>query len=117
MQGARGSRPPDSPYANLASSAVVCQGRLKSGPLAPVEKWPTCAGLDGDSDLRREAEPVGRGRGGDGRFKSVSRGGSVMIGALCGVLRPSARWPRVIGQPISGGLAPIRASRSLPRSL
>src|SRR5215216_3954931 len=72
-----------------------CQGRSKSGPAAPVEKCPILAagGSLWQATVDAEAESVGRGRSGDGRFNSVRHlppGIPAPVNAVCG---PSPRWP------------------------
>ena len=89
-----------------------CQGRSKSGPLAPAEKWTTLMVWGeligpGLAAARLVRPPLrsgcGPGRklvglrdpGGGGQIRSISCA-SAADGALCGVLRPSASPPRRI---------------------
>lgn len=91
-----------------------CQGRPKSGPDAPVEKWTTCGGLSAclGRGERRAGEPVGRAERCLPRARRRERGVGAMVGARRGVLRASASCRWVIGQPVSALLAAGRRARS-----
>jgi len=102
--------------ARPAGRRYSCQGRLKCGPLTPVEKWTTwssAAASRGASRRRAERDAAGAvGLGGP----AVGFELALQKEALEGALRSSASAAKVIGQAISAGFAAGRESRSLPRS-
>lgn len=105
----------------------ICQGRLKTDPLAPVENGPLRAGqrpvvswsIALRAAERRGGEPGGRAgaRSAGGISRRVpDRAGAGENGRVGGRLRPSAPVPRPIGQALSARSERGRAPRSLSRS-
>ena len=90
----------------LASGIAVGKRRRRGGRARrarPERRW-SLKSLAGGSRAWRSPKRVER------RLAPGIAGG-----VSYAVLRASGRWPRVIGQAISAGLAACRASRSLPR--
>jgi hypothetical protein len=72
---------------HLIAARLPCQGRPKSGPLTPVEKWTTLSSVGGACWVCRGAEPGGRGG-------AVNRASRRSRGRRWGVLRPAERGAR-----------------------
>jgi hypothetical protein len=122
------STPPEV-CATASMEGSSCQGRSKTHPSVPVENAPPLVGRCGrverldDRPLwaavsAAEASPEGEPERRSPRVAVAGRGllrVGARVGARRGVLRLSARAPRVFGQAISAAWAPGRAPRSLSR--